>query len=212
MTDWYILMMELFSRVFKEAHNMTPLCDVVNVTGGTPQFRIIEDLRPTAPVYFFYSQADLEDDLKGFASSCEVRKQIQTSDAVVTALAGDVVFSLISGTAAIVGPGHEGYLLTQNYAVLDPSPALDPRYLVYVLNEGRTVKHQLHRGKQGSITMKYTLKQLKDLNLSELPSKERQALVGEVYLDQLKLKALKQHVIDLEATLALETLRKVARL
>ena len=107
---------------------MTYLNDVVELISGTPQFRIVEDVSAAAPAYFFYSQADLDEDLKGAPSSGAARKMVRTSGDVITAVAGDVVFSLLSGTAALVLPAHDGYLLTQNYAKLVPSAGLDKRY------------------------------------------------------------------------------------
>ena len=196
---------------------MMLLSDIVELVSGSPQFRITEDTHASAPVYALYSQADLEDDLNGFVGPSdpsaldEMRRRIRTSNAVVTASSGGVVFSLLSGTAAIVLPEHNGYLLTQNYVKLVASNAIDPCYLVYLLNENQAIRHQLRLGQQGSVTMKFTVKQLKTLELPALPSLERQGTIGRVYLDQLKLEALRKRASEQETTIVLEAIRKADR-
>lgn len=192
---------------------MVYLRDCVELSSGTPQFRISESADAAAPIYYFYAQSDLEDDLKGLIApgAQSVRRQIRTFDAVCTASEGEVVFSLLSGTAAIVGTAHQGYVLTQNYVVLSPSKDLDPRYLVYLLNESRWVRRQLRQGQQGSITMKYTIKQLNTLGLPPLPSLEKQGVVGELYLNQLKLDALRKRASELDTALVLGTIREASQ-
>lgn len=193
---------------------MMLLSDVVDLISGTPQFRIEEDTHESAPIYAVYSQTDLEDDLNGLVGKSgsiapsESKKRIRTSDIVVTALSGDTVFSLLSGTAAIVLPEHDGYLLTQNYVKLVTSNAIDSRYLVYLLNEDPTIRRQLRLGQQGSITMKFTVKQLKALELPTLPPMARQGIIGELYLNQLKLDALRKQVSERETTLVLAAIRE----
>lgn len=187
---------------------MAGICENVRFVSGTPQFRIVEDMSASAPLYYFYGQADLEDDLNGLTSSDIPRKQIRTFDSVVSVSEGDVVFSLLSGTASVVQASHSGFLLTQNYVILVPSHRIDARYLVYLMNENRFIKSQLRKGQQGSVTQKYTLKQIKSLELPPLPSRERQGLIGEVYLSQLKLNALRKRASDLETALVLETIRE----
>lgn len=185
------------------------------IRSGTPQFRITETLDSAAPTYLFYSQADLENDKNGLESAfdaslpVEMRKQIRTFDAVETASTGDVVFSLISGQAAVVQPARVGYLLTQNYALIQPTEKLSVNYLLYLINEDSHVKRQFHAGRQGSITMKYTLKQLNDVQVPALPSFERQELIGSLYVNQLRLSALKRRAAKLEMDLLLATIREV---
>lgn len=189
---------------------MVLLNEVVSFVSGTPQFRIAESADATAPTYFYYGQADLIEDLKGILSLGATRKMLRTSDDVVTTAAGDVIFSLLSGTAAIVQPEHDGYLLTQNYVKLVPSDAFDKRYLAYLLNEDRRVRRQLRVGCQGSITLKYTLGQVKGLRLPSLPSLGKQGLIGELYMSQLRLDACRKRAADLETMLVLGTIREVA--
>ena len=187
---------------------MTPITSIVEFVSGTPQFRIMEDGSGFAPAYYFYSQANLEDDLKSMHASYANEKQIRTFDSVRTTSAGSVVFSLLSGIAAIVQPEHGGYLLTQNYVTLVPSDDIDSRYLVYLINENRHIRRQLRMGQQGSTILKYTLRQLNDLEVPRIPPIERQRLIGRLYADQLKLDALKKRASDFETALTLETIRE----
>lgn len=55
---------------------------------------------------------------------------------------GDVIFSLITGNAAIVRKEHEGYLYTQNYVKLLPYDNIDAQFLVYLINENKAIKRQ----------------------------------------------------------------------
>ena len=191
---------------------MVFITDVVDCTSGTPQFRISEERRSDAPAYCIFSQADLEDDLRGVSSISGARRKIRTFDSVCTVSKGDVVFSLLSGTAAVVQIEHDGYLLTQNYVLLSPSELIDPLYLVYLLNENREIKRQLYRSQQGSATMKYTLNQLGSLKLPMLPSREKQRLIGEVYFAQLKLEALRKREAELETQLVFGMIGKAGQL
>ena len=63
-------------------------------------------------------------------------------------------------------------------------------------------------GCQGSITFKFTLKQLRGLNLPQLPPCEKQGLIGELYLNQLRLDACRKRAADLETALVLGMVRE----
>ena len=190
---------------------MVQMTKLVELISGTPQFRIKESLDVDAPSYFFFGQPEMEDDLTGVETHSGSRRQIRTSDNVSTLENGDLVFSLISGKAAIVKSSHNGYLFTQNYVKLTPAPSIDARYLVYILNENADIKRQLQSGQQGSVTLKFTIRQLSDLLFPILPPIERQRVIGELYFNQLRLAALKKHVAAAETTLLLEKLKEVNR-
>lgn len=194
---------------------MIRIKELVELISGSPQFRITESSDPAAPSYFFYTQFDLEEDLVGLSggeanipSGSGIRKQVRTFDSVNTVSAGDVVFSLLSGKAAIVQVQRSGHLLTQNYVMLAPSKALDARYLVYLINESREIRRQFHITQQGSSVMKYTLAQVSSLELPPFPPLEKQALIGELYFNQLKLAALKKRAAGLETALVLAAIRE----
>lgn len=192
---------------------MERLDDLINFVSGSPQFRIEEVVDDKAPLYTYYGQSDIEDDLVGFDSynsdGKQVRKQVRTHDKVNTLSQADVVFSLISGKATIVGANHQGYLYTQNYVKLVTNGQVDSKYLVYLLNEDKSVRRQLQIGLQGSQVLKYTLKQLKELELPDLPAIEKQRIISEMYFNQLRLEALKKRAANSETTIVLEKLREV---
>lgn len=179
---------------------------------GTPQFRISENRDDRSPAYTFYSQTDLLDDLLDIESEAVDGKQVRTYDKVNTLSTGDVVFSLISGSASIVKEKHIGYLYTQNYIKLKLSDEIEPHFLVYLLNEDRTIKKQFQMGLQGSVIMKYTLKQLKNLRIPPLPSLDKQKIIGDIYAKQLRLQALRKRAANLESAILLHKLEEGARI
>ncbi|WP_244444768.1 restriction endonuclease subunit M [Paenibacillus camerounensis] len=178
---------------------------------GSPQFRIKESSEDTAPLYTYYGQLNLEEDLNGIGSNGNDGKQVRTFDKVNTLCQGDIVFSLISGKSTIVGVKHQGYLYTQNYIKLVTGKQFDSKYLVFMLNEDQSIKRQFHMGLQGSQVLKYTLKQVKELVLPVLPMINKQRLIGELYFNHLRLEALRNRVTHLETTIALEKLRGASR-
>lgn len=188
---------------------MRKLKDVVEFMSGSPQFRIKEVLDEKAPLYAYYGQEDMEEDLVGIDSNARDSKQVRTFDRVNTLCQYDVIFSLISGKSAIVGASHQGYLYTQNYVKLINNEKMDSKYLVYLINEDRFIKKQFQMGLQGSQVLKYTLKQLKELALPELPTTKRQRIIGGIYFDQLRLEALRNRAASLESTIVLEKMREV---
>ena len=184
------------------------MTEIAKLNSGTPQFRVKESLSVDAPTYFFFGQSEMDDDLAGLETHSGNRKQIRTFDNVSTLESGDVVFSLISGKAAIVKNAHNEYLFTQNYVKLVPVPSIDAGYLVYMLNENADIKRQLQSGKQGSATLKFRIEQLSDLMFPTPPPIEKQRVIGELYFNQLKLTVLKQQVAALETTLIKEKLKE----
>jgi restriction endonuclease S subunit len=187
---------------------MKKLSKLVELVSGSPQFRITEVFDEKAPLFTYYSQTDLTDDLVGIISNGADNKQVRTNDKVNTLCHGDVVFSLITGTAAMVRKEHEGYLYTQNYVKLLPGNNIDPKFLVYLINENKTIKKQFVLGLQGSQVLKYTLKQLKELKIPKIPSIDKQKIIGQVYFNQLRLQALKNRAAELETKIILSKLEE----
>ncbi|KXT72957.1 Restriction endonuclease S subunit [Streptococcus sp. DD10] len=185
------------------------LGDLVTFQVGFPQFRVKE--RPNGHRYKIYNQLDLEDDLAGVSHKERESKELTTTDPLTQLRNGDLVFSLISGTAAIVSKEHEGYFYTQNYVVLEPSKELDKNFLLYLLNEDKAVKRQFLLGLQGSAVLKYTVKQLRELQLPRLESLERQRLIGMVYRKQEEVKALKIRQAEREYLLRMGELEEVRK-
>ncbi|QAT40666.1 restriction endonuclease subunit S [Clostridium sp. JN-9] len=185
---------------------MKKLSELVELVSGSPQFRIIEMFDEKTPLFTYYSQTDLTDDLADIISKDVDNKQVRTNDKVNTLCRGDVVFSLITGIAAMVGKEHEGYLYTQNYVKLLPIHNIDSKFLVYLINENKTIRKQLMIGLQGSQVLKYTLKQLKELKIPKIPSIDKQEIIGQVYFNQLRLQAIRNRAAELETKIILSKL------
>lgn len=187
---------------------MEKLSRLVELVSGSPQFRITEVFDEKTPLFTYYSQTDLTDDLVGIISKTVDNKQVRTNDKVNTLCHGDVVFSLITGIATIVRKEHEGYIYTQNYVKLLPSNKIDSKFLVYLINENKTIKKQFVLGLQGSQVLKYTLKQLKQLEIPKIPSIDKQKIIGQVYFNQLRLQALRNRAAELETKIRLSKLEE----
>lgn len=190
---------------------MIQLKDIVELQSGTPQFRIMESSCSAASLYIYYDQNCLVQDLSGAGDNKSISKTVRTADAVSTLQEGDVIFSLISGKAAIVKKDHQGYLYSQNYVKLIPSAELESSYLVYLLNEDKRIKQQCFREVQGSATMKYTIRLLSNLILLDLPSPDLQSVIGDLYLNTLRLAQLKKEVADSETAWVLGKIKEISK-
>lgn len=188
---------------------MKKLSELVELVSGSPQFRITEVFDEKTPLFTYYSQTDLTDDLVGIISKKVDNKQVRTNDKINTLCDGDVVFSLITGVATIVRKEHEGYIYTQNYVKLLPNNKIDSKFLVYLINENKTIKKQFMLGLQGSQVLKYTLKQLKELEIPKIPCIDKQIIIGQIYFSQLKIQSLRNRVAELETKITLSKLEEV---
>ena len=195
-------------NVILERHKMK-IEDIITIMTGTPQFRIKESLSDTAPTYYFYGQQELENDIVNLELSKESPKSISTLDELNLVQEGDILFSLMSGRTTIVNKKHQGYLYTQNYVKLIPKTVVDSKYLVYLLNESDLIRKQWSKGLQGSAVLKHTVKQLRELELPQMHSYEKQKIIGDIYFKQLRLQALKMRVADAEKLLTIEKLKGV---
>ncbi|OPJ64808.1 restriction endonuclease subunit S [Clostridium oryzae] len=189
---------------------MDKLSELVELVSGSPQSRITEAFDEKTPLFTYYSQTDLTDDLVGIISNNLDNKQVRTKDKVNTLCDGDVVFSLITGIATKVRKEHQGYLYTQNYVKLIPNHNIDSKFLVYLINENKTIKKQFMLGMQGSQVLKYTVKQLKELEIPKIPSIAKQKIIGQVYFNQLRLQALRYRVAENETKIRLSKLEEVS--
>jgi restriction endonuclease S subunit len=194
----------------KAQYFMKKLSELVELVSGSPQFRITEVFDEKTPLFTYYSQTDLTDDLVGIIPNHVDNKQVRTNDKVNTLCDGDVVFSLITGIAAMVRKEHEGYLYTQNYVKLLPGHNIDSKFLVYLINENKTIKKQFVLGLQGSQVLKYTLKQLKELEIPKIPSIAKQKIIGQVYFNQLRLQTLRNRAAELETKIILSRLEEAS--
>lgn len=174
---------------------MKKLADLVSFESGIPPFRILESAVPTDPIYTYFGQSHIDGDLVGLNVD-EEPKVIRTADTVSTVKTGDIIFSLISGKAAIVSAAHEGYLFTQNFVRVTIQKKLNSEYVVYLLNEEPDIQRQLKRELQGSVVMKYSMKQLRELTITSLPDIEKQAIIGSIYIKQMRVEALEKRVAE----------------
>ncbi|WP_298070680.1 restriction endonuclease subunit S [uncultured Faecalibaculum sp.] len=123
---------------------------------------------------------------------------------------GDVVYSQSSQTASPVSDRHIGYVLSQNYLVLRPDKdLLDPNYLVFMINEEPWFRKELCSRFQGTALYRVSARDLESLEFPELPDLEIQKVIGQIYLDQKKLTALRKRVADNKEKLVLASLKGI---
>ena len=194
----------------KEKRNeCRPLASYARCTAGLPRLRVEAPGRDEA--YIFYTQSDLADGLNGSADERATMRRNEVGD-IEALQAGDVIYSLISGEASIVGTRQEGYAYTQNFVKIDieDADALDAEYLVYLLNESAAIRRQLATGIQSStLVVKYTVQQLRELKLPTLPDIGTQRRVGEIYFKRNRLAHLRKEAADAESELIRAKLREV---
>lgn len=187
---------------------MRYLSDVANFKSGVPLARIITSNQKDGQYFRVYTQNDIDESLTGFEDQNRSDAELVCVDKNVSALKKeDVVFNLVTGSAGIVRTASVPMIISQNFIKIRVTQFLHPGFLVYLLNEHPVVTAELKKGLQGSTVMKYSLKQLKELKIPELPPIETQKKIASVYFKQLRLTALKKRVADLERTMTLAKLQ-----
>lgn len=194
--------------IYRRYGGKMKITNLVDLSVGVPASRIQMAESRSAPVYKIYGQDELEADLEGVESNGSP-KTIRTIKQVMQLKTGDIVFSLVSGKASLVSQTHAGYLYTQNYVVLTPSKKIDSTYLVYLLNEDPDIQKQFWRGLQGSQVMKYTVTLLRELKIKKLPPVDKQQAIGQIYINQLRIQALKERIARNEMILRRGQLREI---
>ena len=63
---------------------MVKVTEFITFESGSPQFRIKETVDKAAPLYFFYGQNELENDLSQIEMNQSETKSIRTFDPVLT--------------------------------------------------------------------------------------------------------------------------------
>ncbi|HEM4952571.1 TPA: restriction endonuclease subunit S [Streptococcus suis] len=176
---------------FKERKIMK-LEELAHFTGGSLQVRLDTTSWEDARDYILYNQQHHQ--LDGYEVIEEViDSRTVTTDREVTLLEeGDLLFSSLSGKAVLVRAEHAGLLYTQNYIKIEPIAKLDKVFLLYLINESSAIRRQFYQSLQGSEVMKYTVKQLKSLQLGALPPLDSQQKLGKIYLDGLVLRQKRQ--------------------
>lgn len=167
------------------------LTHYVKLEAGKPVSRFVDE--PDATTYPFYLQSNFDDDLVGMNHQNAENRFLHTSkEDVSLTKAGDILFNLMTGQASLVSPSHTGYYFSQNYVRLTIKKELDPKFLVYLLNENHQVRRSLIASLQGSQVIKFTVRALREVILPKLPKLTKQQLIGQIYFDQLRITALKK--------------------
>lgn len=187
---------------------MVQLAEIAEVRSGVPESRLKSTSVENSSYHYLYSQSDLNDDLAGLARIDNDSDVVKVNEKAILLDTGDLVFSLISGKAAVINPFHMGYVITQNFIKVIPTKAVDAKYIAFLINEDNEIRHQLTVGKQSSSIMKFSVNQFVSLEFPSLTSLEKQRLIGDIYFKQLKLAALKKHHADLETKMILGKLKE----
>ncbi|WP_144486984.1 restriction endonuclease subunit S [Bacillus pumilus] len=157
-----------------------------------------------------YSYEDLMKDLDGaYLDSIVDEKDstLLTVDPYLTNVC-DVVFSFVSSIAGIVSNETQGKVMNQNFAkLMIETEELDKQYLCYVLNESQFMKKQMTISMQGSTVPKLTPGIFRGLEV-QLPSIEKQQMIGKAYFHFRKRQALMKKQAKLEEQLFLEVLKQ----
>ena len=187
---------------------MKRLSEYVDLVSGSSRFRVDEDRLGQAPHYYVYNQ-NIHEGVDSLEASDSEDNEISTHDELTLLGEGDLVFSLISGTANVVDAEHAGYYYTQNYVRLIPKNSLNKLYFMYLLNEDSSIRKQLSIGLQGTILTRYTVSQLHELEIKNLPDVKKQEAIGKVYKLQLKRREKVRQVEEKKNRVLLQALKEV---
>lgn len=67
------------------------------------------------------------------------------------------------------------------------------------------------KGLQGSAVLKHTVKQLRELELPNMHTYDKQKIIGDIYFNQQQLSALRMRVANTEQILLIEKLKGVTK-
>ena len=195
---------------------MVNLSQVCTVKPGVSQARIHMTPGNKAPIYFIYSADDLQNDLTGITKDYwmpdERVNNIHTYDDLEVLESGDLVYSILSHTAALVSKAHAGFILTSNFVKLEPCLELDKRYLMFLLNCDPQVRTSLLNGMDSSYFKRVTIKLLESLEIPDLPDINTQQMIGNTYVLQKHLTGKRQESLELKEKYVIESLlRKVKK-
>ncbi len=196
-----------FKKSRGELMKISRFAEIIN---GTAQFRIVESINNSDHDYVVYDQNHLIADLT-FESRSEnkIAKHIRTSNSVQTLNSGDLVYSLVSGMAAIVSEKHSGFLQTRNYLKIVPNGTYDKQYLAFMLNESRDVRRQIAKNIQGSVIVKLSSEVVSNIDIQET-NFEIQRKIGGTYMNYQKVSSLRAKKQELEKSLLIGTLESLS--
>lgn len=157
-----------------------------------------------------YTNEDLNNDLKGefVKSDTSINTGAAIDDSYLTKI-DDIIFSFVSSTAGIVSKSNQGKIINQNFArLIIDNDCLDSGYLCYALNESPYIKRQMAISMQGSTVPKLTPAILKKLEVN-LPTIEKQRVIGKAYFTLKKRQSLLRKQAELEEQLYLGALNQL---
>lgn len=169
-----------------------------------------------APIYFIYSADDLRNDLTGMVKDYwlpdERVNNLRTYDDLEVLEPGNLVYSILSHSAALVSKAHAGFILTSNFVKLEPNSEIDKRYLMFLLNCDPDVRVSLLGELDGSYFKRVTIKSLGSLEIPDLPDIDTQQMIGYTYALQKQLTGRRQESLELKEKYVIESLlRKVKK-
>lgn len=99
---------------------------------------------------------------------------------------------------AVVLPGKcAGYVIPSNFVKVTLEGDLYAPYYEWYFNNHPMIQRQIAKMSQGSATTTFTLKDLKEIEI-EVPSFEKQQLIGDIYLRRKVKVKLTKEIIELE--------------
>ena len=123
--------------------------------------------------------------------------------------AGDVLYSVVTSTAAIVSPQNDGKRLNQNIAKMTLTTGqLDPRYLCYAINESKDIQKQMAAIGQGTVKRILTPAMLGEITIT-FPDLATQEKIGEAYFKFNRQQYLANLELELQKKVYFEVLKKI---
>lgn len=189
---------------------MKYISEIANLIAGKPLQRISEGDSQNTITYKIYSQRehmkDLYESEKDYTSDT-----ISTSDEMVVVHTGDIVISLLSGTAAVVRDIHDEYALSHHFLRVSlQDKNIDSKYFMYWFNESSDAKKQkLELGQTNQTFTRYTKLQVEQTRVENIPKIKEQETIGNIYVKQLKLNELRNNVAQLHEKRVLYILKEL---
>lgn len=187
------------------------LGDLLDITLSIPFKRLNQDTSQTRE-RIIYNQTHFDNDSIGMTLREEVDEDtIFLDDGETVVHEGDIIIACNTGRAALVHTAHEGYVISMSFmrCTVRPNVSLDAGYLVYLLNEDQDIQRQRRRLGQGSVIVRYTAPQIRNLTLRDIPTLDIQRRIGNIYEKILRLEALRKRVAERKRHMVLETLKGV---
>lgn len=133
----------------------------------------------------------------------------KTPDRVHGVRPGDVVYNVVTSTAAIVSPQNQGKRLNQNIAKMTLTTGqIDPRYLCYAINESKDIQKQMAAIGQGTVKRILTSAMLGEITIT-FPDLATQEMIGDAYFKVNRRQYLASLELERQKKVYLEILKKI---